>query len=99
MNDTLCCWCDEPACGSIHYAGTDHRACRQHSTGSQSMTLKQWCELHRITATTTNAGAVFLTMPDPPADLWILRDYAVSTVSGPVVWLVRLKTARPVTML
>jgi hypothetical protein len=62
------------------------------------MSLHEWCQLHDVTPSITEAG-VSLILRDPPADLWNLRDYAVSTVSGPVVWMVRRTKARPVTML
>lgn len=65
------------------------------------MTLHEWCQLHDVHPAypLTLNGPLSFTMADPPADLWNLRDYAVSTVSGPVVWMVRRTKARPVTML
>lgn len=62
------------------------------------MALKQWCASADLlpTTPTTERGAVSLVVPadfrqrwqDTYAMLWKLSDYAVSTVSGPVVWLV-----------
>lgn len=59
------------------------------------MTLQEWSKLSRILPThpTTELGAVSLLMrrdenPSLYADLWHLDDFKVSTVSGPVIWLV-----------
>lgn len=59
------------------------------------MTLAQWCRSADVKPThpTTERGAVSLIYDlhhSYPlyADLWCLSDYCVSSVSGPVVWLV-----------
>ena len=55
--------------------------------------LSQWAEAAGVkpTARTTWVGATsVLSLPGYPlhAELWRLSDYVVSTVSGPVVWLI-----------
>jgi hypothetical protein len=57
------------------------------------MTLKDWQRKTGILPThpTTERGAVSLICPIGEAgrsDLWHLEDFKVSTVSGPVIWLV-----------
>jgi len=57
------------------------------------MTLKQWLETSGVLPThpTTETSAVSVVLDHfhpARADLWRLSDYAVSTVSGPAVWLV-----------
>jgi len=57
------------------------------------MSLHEWAETSGVLPTypTTETGAVSVVLdhshPDRAA-LWRLSDYAVSTVSGPVIWLV-----------
>jgi hypothetical protein len=57
------------------------------------MTLAEWSAATGILPThpTTERGAVSLCCSPNDADrvqLWNLTDFAVSTVSGPVIWLV-----------
>ena len=57
------------------------------------MTLREWSEANGILAThpTTERGAVSVVVDinhPQRSDLWVLSDYHVSTVSGPVIWLV-----------
>lgn len=64
------------------------------------MTLAQWCRSADVKPThpTTERGAVSLCLnigcvdaelaDEIRHDLWHLSDYCVSSVSGPVVWLV-----------
>lgn len=57
------------------------------------MLLRDWCKLADILPThpTTERQAVSLLSDSRNphhSDLWALDDYKVSTVSGPVVWLV-----------
>jgi hypothetical protein len=60
------------------YAGTEHE------------TFREWCKRFDVlpTTPTTECGAVSVIVDKPDVSLWHLSDYAVSTVSGPVVWLV-----------
>lgn len=59
------------------------------------MTLAEWCKIAGVSPThpTTERGAVSL-IPgsDVPhfhyTELWRLDDYSLTTISGPVVWLV-----------
>lgn len=54
------------------------------------MTLQEWCRKHDLQANTSDNGT-YVTIPTThpaTADLYRLSDYAVSTRSGPVVWLV-----------
>ena len=58
------------------------------------MTLKEWCEKYGIHPTTTETGAVSLTQWLQGKGIWelySLSDYAVSSVSGIVTWLVPRK--------
>lgn len=65
------------------------------------MTLKEWCDYLAIipTAPTTEMAAVSFTFdvttvdPDLLWSLYHLDDYAVSSVTGPVVWLVPRRKA------
>ena len=60
------------------------------------LTLKQWCDNVGVLPThpTTETGAVSTCIypseltAEQQWDLYHLSDYAVSTVSGPVIWLV-----------
>lgn len=57
------------------------------------MTLREWSELTGILPThpTTERGAVSVicnAQHKHSWELWHLSDYAVSSVSGPVVWLI-----------
>lgn len=65
------------------------------------MTLAEWCRMSGIALATMPLGvvgtAIIMTFeeqkafPDTYSQLWRLSDYKVSTVSGPVVWLVPVK--------
>jgi hypothetical protein len=60
------------------------------------MTLSEWSKLTGILPThpTTERGAVSVIVTYQDArhnDLWHLTDYKVSSVSGPVIWLVPVK--------
>jgi hypothetical protein len=58
------------------------------------MTLKQYCDRNNVTINrNAKTGATHLVMPSTAPypqlwELWRLSDYAVSTVSGPIVWVV-----------
>jgi hypothetical protein len=57
------------------------------------MTLREWCKRADVLMTepTTECGAVSLVLDQASelrTGLWHLDDYLVSSVSGPVVWLV-----------
>lgn len=57
------------------------------------MTLNEWCKRCGVKPThpTTEAGAVSVIISFPHWGLYHLDDYVVSSVSGPVVWLVPRK--------
>lgn len=61
------------------------------------MTLQEWSDKYGILPTTaTGTGAVTLATrvgSDAHRELYNLSDYKVSSVSGPVVWLVPVKPA------
>ena len=59
------------------------------------MTLEEYCRRNKLTINRNEkTGATHLTLPAVVFgsfrfwELWRLADYAVSTISGPVVWLV-----------
>ncbi len=60
------------------------------------MTLKQWAEKHTGTIERSNGTAyVFIHLHlqgEPYRELFRLSDFKVSTVSGPVVWLVGISS-------
>jgi hypothetical protein len=55
------------------------------------MTLQDWSKMTGVLPThpTTEKGAVSVIVDNPPSELWHLSDYVVSSVSGPVVWLLK----------
>lgn len=61
------------------------------------MTLKEWSDKYGIAPTTaTETGAVTLATrvgSDAHRELYTLSDYKVSSVTGPIAWLVPVKPA------